>query len=100
MVSEFGTWGLSWLAGSLTTLSPCVFPILPMVLGSSVQGHRWGPVAMGLGMALSFAGVGVLVHDRNMLRCNRKLSRRGCDRTALFTCKQDTFGNDEGAACQ
>mgnify|MGYP000045782449 FL=1 len=61
MVSEFGTWGLSWLAGSLTTLSPCVFPILPMVLGSSVQGHRWGPVAMGLGMALSFAGVGVLL---------------------------------------
>jgi len=53
--------GLAWLAGSLTTLSPCVFPILPMVLGSSVQGHRWGPVAMGLGMAASFAGIGLLL---------------------------------------
>ena len=61
MLSTLGTWGMSWLAGSLTTLSPCVFPILPMVLGSAVQGHRWGPVAMGLGMALSFAGVGMLL---------------------------------------
>lgn len=61
MLSDLGPWGLSLVAGSLTTLSPCVFPILPMVLGASVQGHRWGPVAMGLGMALSFAGVGILL---------------------------------------
>lgn len=51
--------GLSLLAGSLTTLSPCVFPILPMVLGGAAQGNRLAPLAMGLGMALSFAGIGV-----------------------------------------
>jgi cytochrome c biogenesis protein CcdA len=53
--------GLSLLAGSLTTLSPCVFPILPMVLGGAAQGNRLAPLAMGLGMALSFAGMGVLI---------------------------------------
>lgn len=53
--------GLSLLAGSLTTLSPCVFPILPMVLGGAAQDNRLAPLAMGLGMALSFAGIGVLI---------------------------------------
>jgi cytochrome c-type biogenesis protein len=53
--------GFSLLAGSLTTLSPCVFPILPMVLGGAAQGNRLAPLAMGLGMALSFAGIGVLI---------------------------------------
>jgi cytochrome c-type biogenesis protein len=50
---------LSVAAGGLTTLSPCVFPLLPLVLGGAVQGHRLAPVAMGLGMMLSFAGIGV-----------------------------------------
>jgi cytochrome c biogenesis protein CcdA len=48
-------------AGGLTTLSPCVFPLLPLVLGGAVQGHRLAPVAMGLGMMLSFAGIGVVL---------------------------------------
>lgn len=52
---------LSWLAGGLSTLSPCVFPLLPMVLAGVMQGNRWGPLAMGVGMALSFAGVGVFL---------------------------------------
>ena len=54
-------WVLSWLSGSLSTLSPCVFPLLPMVLAGVVQGNRWGPLVMGVGMALSFAGVGVFL---------------------------------------
>ncbi len=53
--------GLSVAAGGLTTLSPCVFPLLPLVLGGAVQGHRLAPVAMGLGMMLSFAGIGVVL---------------------------------------
>ena len=56
---SFSALGLSLLAGSLTTLSPCVFPILPLVLGGAAQGNRLAPLAMGLGMALSFAGIGV-----------------------------------------
>lgn len=53
--------GLSLVAGSLTTLSPCVFPILPLVLGGAVQANRLAPLAMGLGMAISFALIGIIL---------------------------------------
>ena len=53
--------GLSLAAGSLTTLSPCVFPLLPLVLGGALQNHRLAPGALGLGMALSFGVIGVLL---------------------------------------
>ena len=53
--------GLSVAAGGLTTLSPCVFPLLPLVLGGAVQGHRLAPVAMGVGMMASFAAIGMLL---------------------------------------
>ncbi len=53
--------GLSVAAGGLTTLSPCVFPLLPLVLGGAMQGHRLAPLAMGLGMTGSFALIGMLL---------------------------------------
>lgn len=53
--------GISWLAGGLSVLSPCVFPLLPMVLGGVLQSHRLGPLAMGAGMALAFAALGVML---------------------------------------
>lgn len=53
--------GLSLAAGSLTTLSPCVFPLLPLVLGGALQGSRWAPLAMGVGMTASFALIGMLL---------------------------------------
>lgn len=53
--------GLSVAAGGLTTLSPCVFPLLPLVLGGSMQRNRAAPLAMGLGMVLSFVVLGVFV---------------------------------------
>jgi cytochrome c-type biogenesis protein len=53
--------GLSMVAGSLTTLSPCVFPLLPLVLGGAVQSNRLAPLAMGAGMTASFAGIGLLL---------------------------------------
>lgn len=53
--------GLSVAAGGLTTLSPCVFPLLPLVLGGTMQRNRAAPLAMGLGMILSFVLLGVLV---------------------------------------
>jgi cytochrome c-type biogenesis protein len=52
---------LSVVAGALTTLSPCVFPLLPVVIGGAVQRHRAAPVAMGVGMALTFTVIGLLV---------------------------------------
>lgn len=56
-----GHLGLSLLAGSLTTLSPCVFPLLPLVLGGVVQNNRLAPAAMGLGMAASFTLIGIFL---------------------------------------
>lgn len=54
-----GTYGLSVLAGSLSTLSPCVLPLIPILLGSAVTAHRFGPFALATGLALSFALVGI-----------------------------------------
>jgi cytochrome c biogenesis protein CcdA len=53
--------GLAWVAGSLTTLNPCVFPLLPVVLGGALQANRYAPVAMGAGMVLMFALLGLIV---------------------------------------
>lgn len=53
--------GFALVAGSLTTLNPCVFPLLPLVLGGAVQDNRWAPVMMGLGMVSSFALLGLVV---------------------------------------
>ena len=53
--------GLSLAAGSLTTLSPCVLPLLPLVLGGALQGNRFAPLAMGVGMVASFAAIGMAV---------------------------------------
>ena len=58
---SFSHLGLSLIAGSLTTLSPCVFPILPLVVGGAVQANRLAPLVMGIGMALSFAVIGLVL---------------------------------------
>jgi cytochrome c biogenesis protein CcdA len=52
---------LAGLAGVLASLSPCVLPILPIVLAAAGAEHRFGPLALALGLALSFAGAGMLL---------------------------------------
>lgn len=56
-----GTIGLAALAGVLSTLSPCVLPLVPIVLGAAASEHRFGPVALGAGLALSFTLIGLFV---------------------------------------
>jgi cytochrome c-type biogenesis protein len=56
-----GTLGLSFLAGLLTVLSPCVLPVLPLVLGTATSEHRFGPLALAAGLALSFTAIGLFV---------------------------------------
>ncbi len=51
--------GFALLAGLLTTLSPCVLPVLPMIAASATSHSRWGLPAMALGIALTFTAVGV-----------------------------------------
>lgn len=52
---------LGFLAGNLSILSPCVLPLLPLILGASVSEHRAGPVALAGGVALSFVAIGMFV---------------------------------------
>jgi cytochrome c biogenesis protein CcdA len=52
---------LALAAGGLSTLNPCVFPLLPLVVGGSLQANRAGPLFMGLGMVTSFALMGLLL---------------------------------------
>src|SRR5215831_15323153 len=56
-----GSLALAFVAGGLTTLSPCVLPILPIVLGAAVSQHRLGPAALAAGLAVSFVIVGLFV---------------------------------------
>lgn len=49
------------LAGILSTLSPCVLPLLPLVLGAAVSEHRFGPVVLAAGLAVSFVTIGLFV---------------------------------------
>lgn len=60
---DFGptTYGLSFAAGSLSTLSPCVLPLLPIMLGTAASAHRLGPFALAGGLMLSFTAVGIFV---------------------------------------
>jgi cytochrome c biogenesis protein CcdA len=51
----------SFSAGVLSSLSPCVLPILPVVLGAAVARHRWGPAALAAGVALSFTAIGLFI---------------------------------------
>ncbi len=48
-------------AGLLTLINPCVLPVLPIVLASSIRSHKHGPLALALGMSLVFVGLGMLV---------------------------------------
>jgi cytochrome c biogenesis protein CcdA len=52
---------LAFVAGLLSILSPCVLPLLPIVLGSAVTQHRFGPLALAAGLAISFTALGLLL---------------------------------------
>ena len=52
------SYSLAFLAGSLSTLSPCVLPIVPILLGSAMNAHRRAPIALATGLAISYAAIG------------------------------------------
>lgn len=52
---------LALLAGVLSILSPCVLPLLPVVLTGAVAEHRLAPLALAAGVAVSFTAIGVFV---------------------------------------
>jgi cytochrome c-type biogenesis protein len=56
-----GTLTLALFAGVLSVLSPCVLPLLPIVLGTAQSEHRLGPAALASGLAVSFTAIGLFV---------------------------------------
>jgi cytochrome c biogenesis protein CcdA len=58
---NLGSVGFGFLAGLFSTLSPCVLPILPLILGAAVAVHRAGVLLLALGMAISFVAVGLFI---------------------------------------
>lgn len=52
---------LAYGAGLLTILSPCVLPLVPIVLASATQRHRLGSLMLCLGLIVSFTMVGLVV---------------------------------------
>jgi cytochrome c-type biogenesis protein len=51
---------LAFVAGLLTALSPCVLPLLPLVMGSAAR-NRYGPAALAAGFVTTFTVIGVLL---------------------------------------
>lgn len=58
MVLEYSAIPLAWIAGVLSILSPCVWPMVPIVMGSASGNSHYGPVALAAGLSLAFALAG------------------------------------------
>jgi cytochrome c-type biogenesis protein len=65
---------LGFAAGALSALSPCVLPLLPLVLAGAFERHRLGPLVLAAGLAASATVVGFAVAllgftlDRDLVR--------------------------------
>lgn len=46
------------IAGMLTLINPCVLPLLPIIIASSMQQGRTGPLALATGLVVSFVVIG------------------------------------------
>lgn len=51
----------AFVAGLLSILSPCVLPLVPVVLSGAAAEDRFAPFALAAGLAVSFAGIGIFV---------------------------------------
>ena len=58
---QVGSIAFGFMAGMLSTLSPCVLPLLPLVIGPAISSHRFGLPALAAGLVVSFVGIGLFV---------------------------------------
>lgn len=56
-----GEFALAFVAGLVTILNPCVLPLIPILVASSLGKHRFGPLALAAGLGLSFTIFGFIV---------------------------------------
>ena len=52
---------IAFAAGALGILSPCVWPIVPVVVSSAATSGKSGPLWLALGLSVSFAVAGTLL---------------------------------------
>lgn len=52
---------LAFAAGLLSILSPCVLPLIPIVLGGALTAHPLGALFLAAGLALSFSSLGLFL---------------------------------------
>lgn len=57
----FAELSLAFVAGLVTILNPCVLPLIPILVGAALGKHPLGPVALAVGLALSFSTFGFVV---------------------------------------
>ena len=56
-----GSLVLAFIAGLLSVLSPCVLPILPIVIVTAASKHKFGPAALAAGLSISFVTAGLFI---------------------------------------
>lgn len=54
-----GSYFLALAAGVLSTINPCVLPLLPIIVGGALSKSRFGPLAMASGLIISFTVIGL-----------------------------------------
>jgi cytochrome c-type biogenesis protein len=52
--------GLALIAGFLSTLQPCVLPLIPIVLGGAIYQNKYAPLYIGLGMVGFYTLLGAI----------------------------------------
>lgn len=100
MVVGGSTFALAFLAGGLSTLSPCVLPIVPIAMGSALSAHRFGPYALAVGLAVAYAVAGTALAsfghvgqlDGKVVRLIAAMSLTLVGSQLLFTSLQDRIG--------
>jgi len=71
-----GTFALGYGAGVLSTLSPCVLPLVPILVATAMAQHRFGALALASGLTISFTVIGLFLAtiglsiglDQNLVR--------------------------------
>lgn len=61
MAIELASLPLALLAGILSILSPCVWPLVPVMMSSAATSGRTGPLFLALGLSVSFAVAGTVI---------------------------------------
>lgn len=50
---------VAYAAGALSSLSPCVLPVVPLIVGSALHRSRFAPLLIGAGQVVTFAAAGL-----------------------------------------